>query len=119
MTKISLASIPLTAFKISSLMPDDDIERSELNGIYRPDHDRGDICCLTACEHVSATAAALVLFRRIRDGNLTRLLTRHLSLPSSSSWSSCKVVMRVRVRVRSRVVMRMSRREQDGKEADA
>jgi len=38
---------------------------------------------------------------------------------SSSSCSSCKVVMRERVRVRSRVVIIMSRREQDGIEAEA
>ena len=56
----------------------------------------------------------------MKDETLTaRLLTRHLCFSSSSSWSSCKVVMRERVRVRSRVVIRMSRGEQDGIEAGA
>ena len=39
--------------------------------------------------------------RRLKNENLTWLLTRHLCLCSSSSSSSCKVVMRERVRVRS------------------
>ena len=57
------------------------------------------------------SAASCIGFRKIKDENLTRLLTR--------SFSSCKVVMRERVRVRGRVVIRMSRREQDGIEAEA
>ena len=50
---------------------------------------------------------------------LALLLTRHLWSSSSSSCSSCKVVMRERVRVSSRVVIRMFRREQDSIEAEA
>ena len=48
---------------------------------------------------------------------LALLLTRHLSLPSSSSWSSCG---HARVcESQKRDVIRMSRREQESKTAEA
>ena len=52
-----------------------------------------------------------MLFRRVRDETLTLLLTRSLSL-----WSSCKFHARA-CESQKRVVIRMSRREQDGIEA--
>ena len=62
--------------------------------------------------------AQAMLFRRMKDENLTRLLTRSLSLwSSSSSCSSCNHARACESQ--KRVVIRMSRREQDGIEAEA
>ena len=64
--------------------------------------------------------AQAMLFRRMKDENLTRLLTRHLCFSSSSFSCSRSSCCHARAcESQKRVVIRTSRREQGGIEAEA